>query len=205
MCYQRLLFICIAMDTTSAFKYKIILGSGSPRRQQLLKDAGFEFTVKSLDADESFPATLKAEQIALYLAEKKASVYPDKLNADELLITADTIVWIDDIVLNKASGEFEAKQMLQLLSGKMHRVFTGVCITSASKKISFTDETKVWFKHLTESEIDFYIKNYKPFDKAGSYGAQDWLGLIAIEKIEGSYFNVMGLPVHKLYEELMKL
>ncbi len=192
------------MATTSAFKYKIILGSGSPRRQQLLKDAGYEFTVRSLDADESFPSTLKAEQIALYLSEKKASVYPDKLKTDELLITADTIVWVDDIVLNKPAGEFEAKQMLQLLSGKMHQVFTGVCISGAEKKISFTDETKVWFKNLSEPEIDFYIKNYKPFDKAGSYGAQDWLGLIAIEKIEGSYFNVMGLPVHRVYKELQK-
>ncbi|HXB39172.1 MAG TPA: Maf family nucleotide pyrophosphatase [Bacteroidia bacterium] len=193
------------MAITSAFRYKIILGSGSPRRQQLLKDAGYDFKTEPINADESFPANLKAEQIALYLCEKKAAAYPGKLKEDELLITADTIVWIDDIVLNKPSGEFEAKQMLQLLSGKMHRVFTGVCITGISKKISFTDETKVWFKNLSENEIDFYIKNYKPFDKAGSYGAQDWLGLTGVEKIEGSYFNVMGLPVHRLYEEFQKL
>lgn len=193
------------MATMSAFKYKLILGSGSPRRQQLLKDAGFEFKVQSLNADESFSPQLKAEQIALYLCEKKAAAFPTKLAADELLITADTIVWVDNIVLNKPEGEFEAKQMLQLLSGKMHQVFTGVCITGAGKKISFTDETKVWFKHLSEAEIDFYIKNYKPFDKAGSYGAQDWLGLIGVDKIEGSYFNVMGLPVHRVYEELMKV
>jgi len=181
------------------------LGSGSPRRQQLLKDAGFEFTVRSLNADETFPSNLKAEQIALYLCEKKAGAYPEKLKEDELLITADTIVWIDGVVLNKPEGEFEAKQMLQLLSGKMHEVFTGVCISAAHKKIVFAGETKVWFKNLSEAEIDFYIKNYKPFDKAGSYGAQDWLGLIGVEKIEGSYFNVMGLPVHRVYEELMKL
>jgi septum formation protein len=122
-----------------------------------------------------------------------------------VLITADTIVWIDEIVLNKPSGEFEAKQMLTLLSGKMHRVFTGVCLTTNKNKVSFTDETKVYFKNLTEAEISFYIKNYKPFDKAGSYGAQDWLGLIGVEKIEGSYFNVMGLPVHRVYEELNKI
>lgn len=192
------------MVTTSAFKYNIILGSGSPRRQQLLKDVGFDFKVRSLNADESFPSTLKAEEIALYLCEKKAHAYPEKLKEDELLITADTIVWIDGAVLNKPEGEFEAKQMLQLLSGKMHQVFTGVCITGAHKKISFTDETKVWFKHLNEEEIMFYIHHYKPFDKAGSYGAQDWLGLIGVHKIEGSYFNVMGLPVHRLYEELKK-
>lgn len=190
------------MVTTSAFKYKIILGSGSPRRQQLLKDAGFDFKVQSLNADESFPSNLKAAEIALYLCEKKAHAYPGKLAENELLITADTIVWINDIVLNKPEGEFEAKQMLQLLSGKMHQVFTGVCITSHNKKISFTDETNVWFKHLSDAEIDFYVKHYKPFDKAGSYGAQDWLGLIGVEKIEGSYFNVMGLPVHRVYTEL---
>ena len=191
------------MDITSIFKKKIILGSGSPRRQQLLKDAGFNFTVRSLNADESFPGNLRAEQIALYLCEKKAQAYPGLLQAEELLITADTIVWVNDLVLNKPSGEFEAKQMLQLLSGKMHQVFTGVCITGTDKKISFTDETRVWFKPLTEAEIDYYIKNYKPFDKAGSYGAQDWLGLIGVDKIEGSYFNVMGLPVHRLYRELL--
>lgn len=189
----------------SAFKYKLILGSGSPRRQQLLKDSGFDFKVQVLNADESFPGNLKGAEIALYLCEKKAAAYPGKLNSDELLITADTIVWVDDIVLNKPEGEFEAKQMLQLLSGKMHQVFTGVCISGAEKKLSFTDETKVWFKNLSEAEIDFYIQNYKPFDKAGSYGAQDWLGLIGVDKIEGSYFNVMGLPVHRVYEELMKV
>jgi septum formation protein len=192
------------MVITSTFKYKIILGSGSPRRQQLLKDAGFDFKVRSLNADESFPSALKAEEIALYLCEKKAHAFPDKLKSDEMLITADTIVWIKGIVLNKPEGEFEAKQMLQLLSGKMHQVFTGVCISTHDKKVSFTDETKVWFRHLSEPEIDFYIAHYKPFDKAGSYGAQDWLGLIGVEKIEGSYFNVMGLPIHRVYAELKK-
>lgn len=138
-------------------------------------------------------------------AKKKAMAFPRTLADGEILITADTIVWVDGIVLNKPDGEFEAKQMLQLLSGKMHQVFTGVCITSPHRKVSFTDETKVYFKHFTDAEIDFYIKNYKPFDKAGSYGAQDWLGLIGVEKIEGSYFNVMGLPIHRVYEELLKI
>ena len=183
-------------------KYSIILGSASPRRQQLLKDAGFTFNTVSIDADESFSSSLQAEKIPLYLAEKKASVYPEKLKDNEILITADTVVWVDNIVLNKPANDFEATQMLQFLSGKMHQVFTGVSITSNKKQVSFFDETKVYFKNLTEQEIAHYIKNYKPFDKAGSYGAQDWLGLIAIEKLEGSYFNVMGLPIHKLYAEL---
>ena len=186
------------------FKKNIILGSSSPRRQQLLCDAGFTFKTLSINADESFSSSLKAQEIPLYLAQKKANEYPQKLQDDEILITADTVVWVDNIVLNKPENEFEATQMLQLLSGKMHQVFTGVCITSNKKQISFFDETKVFFKPLTEQEIAFYIKNYKPFDKAGSYGAQDWLGLVGIDRIEGSYFNVMGLPVHKLYEELQK-
>ena len=193
------------MDLQSVYKHKIILGSSSPRRQQLLKDAGFEISIQPINADESFPDNLKAEQIALYLCEKKAAAFPNKLQDGEVLITADTIVWIDGIVLNKPDSEFEAKQMLTLLSGKIHRVYTGVCLTTNKSKISFTDETKVYFKILTEAEISFYITNYKPFDKAGSYGAQDWLGLIGVEKIEGSYFNVMGLPVHRVYEELNKI
>lgn len=193
------------MVITSAFKYKIILGSGSPRRQQLLQDAGLNFRVEPINADESFPGNLQGEQIAKYLCEKKATAYPGALKDDELLITADTIVWINDIVLNKPADEFEAKQMLQLLSGKMHRVFTGVCLKTAKTQTSFTDETKVYFKHFSEAELDYYIKTCKPFDKAGSYGAQDWLGLVGVEKIEGSYFNVMGLPVHRVYEELLKL
>jgi len=184
------------------FKNNLILGSASPRRQQLLKDMGFSFKAVSIDADESFSSSLRAEQIPVYLSEKKAGLYPEKLKDNEILITADTVVWVDNIVLNKPANDFEATQMLQFLSGKMHQVFTGVCITSNTKKVSFFDETNVYFKPLTEQEISFYIKNYKPFDKAGSYGAQDWLGLIAIEKIEGSYFNVMGLPTHKLYEQL---
>lgn len=193
------------MDTMSASDRNLILGSGSPRRQQLLKDAGYTFKTEPINADESFPAHLQGADIALYLCEKKAAAYPAKLTGKDLLITADTIVWINGMVLNKPSGEFEAKHMLQLLSGKMHSVFTGVCLKTNSKKISFVDETKVWFKELTEEEILFYIRHYKPFDKAGSYGAQDWLGLTSVTKIEGSYFNVMGLPVHRVYEELSKL
>jgi len=184
------------------FKYKIILGSASPRRQQLLKDMGLNYTTDAIHADESFPNTLKAEQIALYLAEKKAKSYAKSLTTNDLLITADTIVWIGDTVLNKPASELEATHMLRLLSAKTHTVYTGVSLTSANKQISFYDQTHVRFKELNNEEISFYIKNYKPFDKAGSYGAQDWLGLIGVTAIEGSYFNVMGLPTHLLYEHL---
>ncbi|MHB8401974.1 MAG: Maf family nucleotide pyrophosphatase [Bacteroidia bacterium] len=190
------------MDLPLDFKYNIILGSASPRRKQLLKEAGFVFKKFSINADENFSPTLQAEQISLYLAEKKAKAYPEKLKDNEILITADTIVWVENIALNKPTNNFEASQMLQLLSNKMHQVFTGVCITSNKKQVTFFDETKVYFKNLSENEIAYYIKTHKPFDKAGSYGAQDWLGLIGIEKIEGSYFNVMGLPIHKLYANL---
>lgn len=191
------------MDFGSRFNF--ILGSASPRRQQLLKDCGFSFKTVSINADESFPPDLKAEKIAVYLSEKKAGAYPGTLQENDLLITADTIVWIENVVLNKPANEFEAKQMLQFLSGKTHEVFTGVCLTTLSRQVSFFDRTAVSFKSFSEAEIDFYIKNYQPFDKAGSYGAQDWLGLTGIHKIEGSYFNVMGLPTHKLYEEIGKL
>jgi septum formation protein len=193
------------MDIGSVYKKKIILASGSPRRRQLLEDAGFQFSVHPVNVEEDFPAQLKAEQIVLFLAEKKAAAFPELLLENEILLTADTIVWVNDIVLNKPSSEFEAKQMLQLLSGKTHQVFTGVCLRTKEKQISFFDETKVHFKNLSEEEILFYIKNYKPFDKAGSYGAQDWLGLIGVDRIDGSYFNVMGLPVYRVYEELRKL
>src|ERR1039458_3612686 len=153
------------MDLPLGFKYNIILGSASPRRQQLLKEAGFPFKTVSINADESFSDKLQAEQVSLYLAEKKAATYPDKIKDDEILITADTIVWIDNIVLNKPTNNFEATKMLQLLSNKMHQVFTGFCITSNKKQVSFFDETKVYFKNLSENEIAYYIKTHKPFDK----------------------------------------
>ena len=190
------------MDLTFDSNDSFILGSASPRRQQLLRDAGFRFRVVSIDADESFSPHLQAEEIPLYLAQKKAGLFPEKLKEKDVLLTADTIVWVENTVLNKPKDVFEASQMLRFLSGKMHQVFTGVCIRSLHKQISFFDETRVYFKEFTDQEIDFYIEQFKPFDKAGSYGAQDWLGLIGIERIEGSYFNVMGLPVHKVYSKL---
>lgn len=184
--------------------YSIILSSKSPRRQQLLEQLGLKFTVRTKDTDEDFSEHLIAQEIPIYLSQKKADAFKDELLKNELIITADTIVWIGNKVLNKPADKEEAFEMLSLLNGRMHQVYTGVCLSSIDKKISFFDETKVWFKKLSDNELNFYINNYKPFDKAGSYGAQDWIGLVGVEKIEGSYFNVMGLPVHKLYDELKK-
>ena len=186
------------------FPYKLILGSNSPRRQELLTSLGFEFSIKPINADESFPVNLKAQDIPLYLAEKKANAYQDKLNENELMITSDTIVWCEGKVLNKPADFNEGKEMLNTLSGKMHQVFTAVCLKSADKQTLFSDESKVYFKNLMSEEIEYYLTNYSPYDKAGGYGVQDWIGYIGIEKIEGSFYNVMGLPVKKLYEELIK-
>jgi len=186
------------------YPYQLILGSGSPRRQELLKSLGFIFSLKPINADESFSENLKAQQIPLYLAEKKANAFPDKLKENELLITADTIVWCEGKVLNKPADFEEGKKMLGSLSGKMHEVFTAVCLKSANKQLSFYDTSKVYFKNLTNEEIEYYLTNFNPYDKAGGYGVQDWIGYIGIEKIEGSFYNVMGLPVKKLYEELIK-
>jgi len=186
------------------FPYQLILGSGSPRRQELLKSLGFTFTVKPINADESFSDTLKAQEIPLYLADKKANAFPEKLKGKELLITSDTIVWCENKVLNKPADFNEGKEMLSILSGKMHQVFTAVCLKSADKQVLFYDESKVYFKNLTVQEIEYYLTNFSPYDKAGGYGVQDWIGYIGIEKIEGSFYNVMGLPVKQLYEELIK-
>jgi septum formation protein len=186
------------------FPYQLILGSGSPRRQELLKSLGFQFAVKPINADESFPDNLKAQYIPVYLAEKKANAYPEKLKEKELLITSDTIVWCEGNVLNKPADLTEGKHMLSTLSGKMHEVFTAVCLKSTNKQITFFDVSKVYFKNLTNEEIEYYLVNYSPYDKAGGYGVQDWIGYIGIEKIEGSFYNVMGLPVKQLYEELIR-
>lgn len=186
------------------FPYQIILGSNSPRRQELLKSLGFTFLNKPINADESFPADLQAEEICLYLAEKKADAYPEDLKDDEILITADTIVWCEGKVFNKPANFVEGKKMLETLSGKMHEVFTAICLKSGNKQTTFYDVSKVYFKKLKSEEIEYYLTNYSPYDKAGGYGVQDWLGYIGIDKIEGSFYNVMGLPVKELYEELMK-
>jgi septum formation protein len=184
------------------FPFKIILASGSPRRKELLKNLGLTFEVKATQVDEEFPLELTAEKIPLYLAEKKAKAYKFERN-DEVVITSDTIVWLDGNVMNKPLDYNEAKNMLIKLSGKKHQVYTAVCINSKLKKILFYDKTDVYFKSLSLGEIDYYINNFPVYDKAGSYGVQDWLGLIGIEKIEGCFYNVMGLPIKKVYEHLI--
>ncbi|WP_338769472.1 Maf family nucleotide pyrophosphatase [Bernardetia sp. ABR2-2B] len=187
--------------------YKVILGSGSPRRKELLSSMDIEFEQRIRDVNEDILSDWKTKEVAQKLAERKALAQQNELKEkevdflNEVLITSDTIVVIGDKILNKPQNRFEAKEMLNLLSGKKHLVITGVCICTKSKLHSFSDETEVFFKELTQNEIDYYIQKYKPFDKAGSYGAQEWLGMIAVEKINGSYFNVMGLPVQKLYKE----
>tara|TARA_R100001015_G_C4630340_1_gene191890 strand:+ start:2806 stop:3381 length:576 start_codon:yes stop_codon:yes gene_type:complete len=185
-----------------SLKYNLILGSKSPRRKELLEKLGFEFTQISLDADETFPADLPPQEVAEFLSRKKAAAGIDDLNADDLLITSDTTVVIGKTILNKAANAAEAKAMLELLSGKEHEVISGVCLTSKEKAISFSVSTKVFFKELSADEIDYYIEKYKPFDKAGAYGIQEWIGMIGVEKMEGSFYNVMGLPVKEVWEQL---
>ena len=183
-------------------QYKVVLGSKSPRRKELLSQLGITFTQRKLDADESFPKKLKPTEVAEYLSRKKASAGLEKLKKNELLITSDTTVVLGKKILNKAADAKEAKKMLQKLSNQKHKVITGVCISSKEKAISFSVGTKVYFKKLSEEEIDYYIANYKPFDKAGAYGIQEWIGMIGVSKIKGSYYNVMGLPLRELYEKL---
>jgi septum formation protein len=179
----------------------IVLASSSPRRQYLMKEAGFNFTVEKPDVEESFPSEMPVDQVAKYLAAKKAEYF--RLNIkNEIIVTADTVVILFNKIMNKPADRAEAIQMLTALSGRTHVVMTGVCIISKEKEESFDDTTEVTFQSLTKSEIEFYVDNYKPFDKAGAYGAQDWIGMTAIKSITGSYFNVMGLPIHKVYEHL---
>lgn len=185
------------------FNRPLILASSSPRRQYLMREAGFTFEVEKPDVDESFPETLPVDQVARYLALKKAEYFRRDLH-NEVIVTADTVVILNNTILNKPADEQGAIHMLTMLSGKTHLVMTGVCILSAEKEESFDDTTEVTFKSLLPEEIKFYVTRYKPFDKAGAYGAQDWIGMVAIEKIVGSYFNVMGLPIHKVYTELQK-
>ena len=180
----------------------LILASNSPRRQQLMRDTGFEFTVSVKDTNEDFPKTMPAEEVPAYLARKKAEAFRDELE-NQIILTADTIVVIDDEILNKPKDTTEATQMLRKLSGKQHQVITGVCIMTTEHTETFIDIAQVFFRELTDSEIAYYIKTCKPFDKAGAYGVQDFIGMVGITRMEGSYFTVMGLPVHKVYEALI--
>ncbi len=184
-------------------KYPIILGSQSPRRQNLLKDLGLDFTIRTTDAEETFPDHLKREYIVEFLAKQKAEFIPSDEN--EILITSDTIVWINDQQIVKPTSREDSIQMIQQLSGNRHEVLTGVCIQKGNDFHVFHEVTEVFFRDLTEDEIIYYVDKYQPFDKAGSYGIQEWIGYVGIEKIKGDFFNVMGLPVYKLYQELTRL
>lgn len=184
-------------------KYHIILASNSPRRKELLSGLDLEYEIRTMpDIDESYPAELQGGDIPLYISKEKADAYKSMLQTNDLIITADTIVWLDGEVLGKPHNREDAIAMLHKLSGHTHEVFTGVTLTTAQKQRSFYAETKVTFAQLSDEEIAHYVDKFQPFDKAGSYGVQEWIGYIGVERIEGSYFNVMGLPVQRLYKEL---
>lgn len=185
-------------------KYRIILASRSPRRQELLKQLGINFEVIVKDYNEDFPEDLRGEEIALFLAREKAKLFKSEIKDNEIVITADTIVWCKDKVLGKPAGAGEARQMIRDLSDDTHEVITGVTILSKAREKTFSVSTKVTFDKLSEEEINYYVEGFKPYDKAGAYGIQEWIGLAACSRIEGSYFNVVGLPVQRLYKELME-
>lgn len=186
-------------------KYRLILASNSPRRKELLAGLGLDYEVRTLpDVDESYPESLQGGDIPLYISRMKADAYKPMLQPDELMITADTIVWMDGMVLGKPRNKFGAIEMLRQLSGGVHYVYTGVSITTQTRQESFYVATEVRFANLTDEEIEYYVDTYQPMDKAGAYGVQEWIGYIGVENIQGSYFNVMGLPVQRLYTELKK-
>ena len=185
--------------------YKIILASNSPRRRELLAGLGIEFEVRVLPGiDESYPASMPAAETAEYIAGKKAAAYRQVMADDELVITADTVVIVGDEVLGKPADTQMAAQMLRKLSGRTHQVMTGVCMTTSEQTVSFSVKTDVTFKQLAEDEIEYYIKKYQPLDKAGAYGIQEWIGYIGCTGLNGSYYNVMGLPVQRIYTELQR-
>ena len=182
---------------------KIILASHSPRRQELLAGLDLEFEVKVLpDIPEDYPTDIPTEKIAEFIAVEKAEPYLPLLQADELVITADTVVIVDGVVLGKPTDETDAKRMLQMISGRTHQVVTGVCLTTKDRQRHFSVLTDVTFKQLSPEEIDYYVQTYRPFDKAGAYGIQEWIGYVGVSSIRGSYFNVMGLPVQRIWNEL---
>lgn len=186
-------------------KYNIILASNSPRRQELIKDLNIPFTIKIKEVKEIYPLHLKKSEITDFLSDLKSKPFENELTEKDLLITSDTIVWSNNKALGKPKNYKEAFKMLKELSNNTHQVITSICISNKNFKKIINDTTSVTFKLLTDSEIEYYINTYQPFDKAGAYGIQEWIGKIAITKIEGSYFNVMGFPVHKLYKELINL
>lgn len=186
-------------------KYKIVLASNSPRRKELMQRLGIPFKVRTLyGIDESYPDSLRGEDIVCYISRNKAKAYRSSMGADELLITADTIVYLDGEVLGKPRDAENAKQMLRTLSGKTHQVITGVTIQTYDRMDNFAVTSHVKFSELSDDEINYYVDNFLPFDKAGAYGIQEWIGLVAVEELQGSYFNVMGLPIQRLYQYLKR-
>ena len=184
----------------------IILGSQSPRRRELMAGLDIPFSCVTIDADESYPADLQAGDIPLYISRAKARAYASELRENDLLITSDTIVWLNDEMLGKPQDETDAKAMLSRLSGQTHEVYTAVCFADMNGELeTFVDCTKVTFKTLSEEEIDYYVNKYRPLDKAGAYGVQEWIGYVGVTKMEGSYFNVMGFPICRVYETLRQL
>lgn len=183
-------------------KYKIILASQSPRRQELLRGLNIPFEIKDIEVEETFPKGLVGVDIPMFLAEKKADAFNDMMEENTLLITADTIVWHEGKVFGKPKDKDEAAHMLKSLSGKTHQVITGVCLSTQKKRKVFSVISEVRFAKLNHKEINYYLDHYKPYDKAGGYGVQEWIGFVGVEFIEGSYFNVMGLPIQRLYNEL---
>ncbi len=187
-------------------KYRYILASNSPRRKELLKGLGLDFEVRVIDGiDESYPASLPVHQVAQYIAQKKAAAYQSTLQPDELIITADTVVIVDDDILGKPHDEADALRMLREISGRTHQVTTGVSLLTTTSQRSFSVTTDVTFKQLTDDEMTHYVSHYRPFDKAGAYGIQEWIGYIGVTGLHGSYYNVMGLPVQRIYTELQSM
>ena len=186
--------------------HHLILASASPRRRQLLADCGLQFDVApKFECDENYPADIQTGMVAEYISQQKSAHYPFPLSKNDVLLTADTVVIVDDVILGKPADESDAARMLRMLAGRSHSVITGVTVRMADRVHSFSVESRVKFRDLSDDEIAYYIREYRPFDKAGAYGIQEWIGYVAIEGIEGSFFNVMGLPVQKLYVELDKL
>lgn len=185
------------------FPHRIILGSQSPRRRQLLSDAGISFEIRTQDTEENWPDELHLDEVAEYLARKKAAALLPTLQPGEILITADSVVLLGDAIYNKPADHADACRMLRDLSGHMHRVITGVCMQSLEKKEVFSEVSKVYFAEMSDAEIEHYVSRYQPFDKAGSYAVQEWVGLCKIRRIEGDFYNIMGLPVQAVYARLV--
>ncbi len=190
------------MVTDDLNRHRIILASRSPRRQQLLRELGLRFDVVTKDYPETYPENLTGEEIAIFLSKAKADYFKNDIAYNEIIITADTIVWCNGRVLGKPEDKYEAAEMIRDLSGNTHEVITGVTLLSTKRERTFSDTTKVTFDALTDAEINYYIERFRPYDKAGAYGIQEWIGIAGCSRIEGSYFNVVGLPVQKLYKEL---